>query len=855
MVERRRELATLGTRTLWISHLGPRFMPFVRRLVPSVISLVLAFAAPGVAQPAPERQVAGVVTDAETHSAVPGATVAAGDRRTVTDTEGRFSLRVPQGRTEIDVTAPGYFPLTTTIDLADRDALDTGFVLAPRSGFSSSVDVVASSPAAPPAAVAVAPAQVLRTPGALDNVFRTLQTLPGVSAAEEFGSRLAVRGGAPDQNLTVMDGVEIHDPYRLFGLTSAFNPEIIQRFELSTGGFSVKHGDRLSSLLLVENRDGTRQRSLAGSASLSITDANVVLEGRLPRAANGSWLVTARRTYYDLVASRVANQEFPRFADLQGKAVWDVAPGRSLSVFGLRSRQAAALTIDDEDASGEFQDDTRNDLAWARFDATIGTSAQSHTIVADSNSTSSFGVDAAFTNRSERSNAPDDDAIGIASVIFDRSLAVRDSSLRQEFVRAGRAHVVEAGAELHRLSTDLSFQIRGDRNPNATNGSSAQGGAGLPDSLISNRDVTRVGLWLLDRWQATRRASLEFGARVDRSGLNSDTQVSPRMTAAFTLDSLTKLRGAIGRYTQSPGYEKLLQSDYVLDITGPEVRGLGSEQAIQASAGLERQLRETVLLRLEGYYKRFDDLLIGRLEPEVERLARVGRYDFPQALAGSVPTDPIITTVPINEGRGRAYGFDLFMSRTTAPVDARVRGWASYTWGRAEREAYGRRYPFEYDRRHAFSAVMSYRLSSRWEIASTTRIASGFPRTPPIGLRIAGADDSNDRDGDAVTDEVLPEFDSAGRPVYAVDFGGVPNLNTGRLPVFARVDVRATWRPRGQAGRWELYAEIINVLNRKNAGAFDPQLEYDSTSDRPRIVEKRDQAIPLLPTIGLRFRF
>ena len=55
-----------------------------------------------------------------------------------------------------------------------------------------------------------------------------------------------------------MDGVEIHDPYRLFGLTSAFNPEIIQRFELSTGGFSVKHGDRLSSLLLVENRDGTR---------------------------------------------------------------------------------------------------------------------------------------------------------------------------------------------------------------------------------------------------------------------------------------------------------------------------------------------------------------------------------------------------------------------------------------------------------------------------------------------------------------------------------------------------------------------------------------------------------------------
>ncbi len=104
----------------------------------------------------------------------------------------------------------------------------------------------------------MAPVEVLRTPGALDNVFRTLQTLPGVAATEEFGSRLAVRGGSPDQNLTVMDGVEVHDPYRLFGLTSAFNPETIQRFDLATGGFSAKYGDRLSSLLSVENRDGTR---------------------------------------------------------------------------------------------------------------------------------------------------------------------------------------------------------------------------------------------------------------------------------------------------------------------------------------------------------------------------------------------------------------------------------------------------------------------------------------------------------------------------------------------------------------------------------------------------------------------
>jgi len=99
------------------------------------------------------------------------------------------------------------------------------------------------------------------------------------------------------------------------------------------------------------------------------------------------------------------------------------------------------------------------------------------------------------------------------------------------------------------------------------------------------------------------------------------------------------------------------------------------------------------------------------------------RYDFPRELASSIPTEPIITTVPANDGRGHGYGFDVFMSRPQAPADARVRGWASYTWGRAEREAYGRRYPFEYDRRHAFTAVTSLGLSARWELAATTRVA------------------------------------------------------------------------------------------------------------------------------------
>ncbi len=838
-------------------------MTLLSRSVPVLLALAwLAGPPPAVAvaptaaqtMPAPTaRTISGVVIDADSKRPIAGAEISAGAVRSTSDPAGQFELRVPPGVATVTVVATGHFPLVTTIDVSDGDVRAAELSLAPELGFAASVAVVAAAPTSAPAAATVQPVQVLRTPGALDNIYRTLQTLPGVAATEEFGSRLSVRGGSPDQNLTMMDGVEVHDPYRLFGLTSAFNPEIIQRFELATGGFSAKYGDRLSSLLVVENRDGRPgQGLLNGSASLSITDANVVFEGRLPKGARGSWLVTGRRTYYDLVAERITDQDFPAFQDLQARVAWAPSAGTRVTMFSLTSRQGAALEIDQDDARGEFQDDTDNDLAWLRLDATLGTRGQSHTVVGFSDTRSTIGVDASFDNTAQRSNAPDDDSIGAASVVFERGLGVKDLSLRQELAWALGPHVVDSGFELHRLATSQRFEIRGDRNPVAANGSSVQGGAGLPDLLASSRTATRSGAWLQDTWQATSRLSLQGGLRLDRPGTTGETLLSPRASATFAPDQRTRLIAAAGRYTQSPGDEKLAQSDYVLDFTSPDAPALESERAWQASLGVERELGAGVSAKVEGYYKRFSNILVGRLEPEAARLARVARYDFPVAFTPDIPAAPLITTIPTNDGRGRSYGFDVFVNRAGG---GKLTGWTSYTWGRAEREAYGRRYPFEYDRRHAFTLVSSYAFTPRWALAATTRVASGFPRTAPLGVRVAGREDALDLDADGIVDEILPARDARGRLEYGVDFGGVGNLNGARLPVFARVDARVTWRPRGAAGRWELYAEVINLLDRQNAGAFSPELAYDPMSDRPAIVEKRDQAIPRLPTLGVRFRF
>jgi outer membrane receptor protein involved in Fe transport len=179
----------------------------------------------------------------------------------------------------------------------------------------------------------------------------------------------------------------------------------------------------------------------------------------------------------------------------------------------------------------------------------------------------------------------------------------------------------------------------------------------------------------------------------------------------------------------------------------------------------------------------------------------------------------------------------------------------AYTLGKAERTSYGRSYPFEYDRRHALSLVANWRARRRLDVAVTARVASGFPRTPVIGLRVAERADAGDADGDGDRAELVPWLDAAGLPVYTLDLGGVSNLAAGRLPTFARVDLRATFYPGGREGRWTLYLDVINVLNRDNAAQLDPRLEHEPGAERPRLVEEPLGGIPILPSLGVRFRF
>jgi len=800
-------------------------------------------------------RVEGRVVGAFSARPVVGAKVAAGDRATTTDAEGGFVIEAPLGTT-LEATADGYLSASRRVD---GPATNLVLYLLERNLFQEAVEVRSDAdPGAELEALPVKPREVQAVAGGAENVFRVAQLLPGVSGTDEFGSRLAVRGGTPDQNLTVMDGVEIHNPYRLFGLTSAFNPELVQDFELSPGAFEARYGDRLSSLLVVRNRYGTESRGFAGSAAASVTDANVVLEGRLPKAAAGSWLVSGRRTYYDLVAEAFVDDDLPSFQDVQAKLSWQPKPWQRLSILGLRSRETtdAAFEGDFAGEQGEFVTGTRNDLVAVSFQTDLTSRSLSRTVAAAYRNEETLDVDARFRNEGRRSNTPDDDtAYDLADAVFRRELGVTDYSLRQEFSwQRGDRHLFEAGLELHRLETGVVWRIAGDRNLSEANGSSVRGGTGLPEDLDSALVSTRWGAFAQDRAQVMESLLLEPGLRVEGSSVNGQTLVEPRLAASLRLGAATRLRAAFGRHGQSPGYEKLIQSDYFIDLSDAGAVALPSERSTQLVLGLERDVRPGVLARVEGWWKRFDDAIVGRLETEAERAERVARYDFPPDLRSSIPVAPQITSFPSSGARGRSYGVDVYVARPPAS-DGRLSGWLTYTWGRADREAYGRRYPFEYDRRHAFGGVLQWRAKRWLEVGATARAASGFPRTPVLGLRVAATEDTADADQDGDRGELVPARDPAGLLVWEPDLGGVENLSSARLPAFARLDLRLTFLPKGPGGRFSFYLDFINLTNRENAGQIEARLEHDPASDRPRLVEERAAALPFLPSFGLRWRF
>lgn len=858
--------------------------------------LLLGALQPTVAQERAELR--GTITDAESGETIPGANVvlpATGDG-VAADADGRYTLRAEPGTTVVQFSAVGYESAVREVTLTAAQPKTLDIALTPDVVALEQVEVAASRRQplrdTRPSITAVSPEQVQALPGAAEDVLRSLQTTPGVLAANDFSSQLIVRGGGPDQNLIILDDVEVFNPYRLYGVVSMFNPATVSNLTLYTGGFPARYGDRLSAALDVQSRDGDRDTTLGGSFNASLANANLVMEGKTG-VWDGSWLVTGRRTYYDLVIGLLAreldavgeNTRFPNFADLQGRLTLRPADGHRIRIGGITSRDALDVAVegalDDRGSEADrvaAEDLTRNDMAYATYDWTpnpalnVQLTASTYRNAGDLASAGNIVPRDGFDG-SEIVAA--NDTINAASFAYDQSFLFRKHSLYQRATLEAPRQLIEVGGGVDWLETTLQFDLDLNEVGRALFESFQQdspfGVGAFPEQFDQGERYYRYHAYAQTRVELlSDRLFVQPGLRYDYYRLIDRSYLSPRLSASLRLTDETTLRAAWGRYVQSPGFEKLLDDPQAFDLSEDVgLQSLAAEASYHYVLGLTRWLNNRYQLRLEGYVKTFNDLIV---QDRGVVTRAVARFDDTQGLPRTDPDaydvrveDAVgLTTRPVNDADGRAYGLEVSLEKQRAAAGDRFTGWVSYAYAHATRsrtrqEAPGSRitFPFDYDRRHTLNVVVNTRLGSGWTLGTTFRLGTGFPYTPAVGAApvVVRPLDVDDPEAEAAP-TVLTNSDT-GLVRFEPRYGDADNLNSARLPLYHRLDVRLSRAVNVFGLPGEAYLDVINVYNRANVLAYQYAAitDPDAPEADPRLERQPVTMLPILPTLGFNLRF
>ncbi|MBS1910766.1 MAG: TonB-dependent receptor [Bacteroidetes bacterium] len=810
----------------------------------------------------------------------------------VTRKDGSFLIEnVPAGDRTLVARAVGYEMVRTRVPIRAGDRTHADVVLKESAVKMQGVEVRAEGKRqlqsdTRTSVTKIDPRDAKYLPGAGEDVMRSLRSLPGVVAPNDFSSQLVVRGSGPDQNLIVIDDIEVFNPYRLYGFVSMFNPETVSDITLLTGGFPAKYGDRLSAVLDVTNREGGGKGKLVtGKLNASMTNANLVLEGELPSALNGGWLLSGRRTYYDLILGPVARSAklvdgdvaFPNFRDLQFKAVLSPWPTSSFVLDGITSRDATELISGSERTSVDsfsINDRSTNSLAGLSWRYTPNTNILSKTtgswyentgetefggeggsrlLYGDASRDSVGAMIRALPQAVQDSlrklgiTAENPPALGISD--GNAGFSFRKFTLRNETSIRSGAHLFEFGATLDEIHTAITFKSTPDSLLKAIRLATRR--VAVPDSIVSSIDYYRTNAFAQDKINFSDRFYLQAGLRFDYYRLIDRSYLAPRLSASYAIDPLTTVRGAFGIYYQSPGYEKLLDRATYFDLTSPAVADLKAERATHYVLGIERILTEDWQVRVEGYYKDFADLIVQQKLTGVKYVSTPKSGESVRYPSGW--TDPVavagdsLTPIPVNDATGAAYGVEVLLQKIGTPGTSRWSGWLGYTLSFANRYRDGITFPFDYDQRHTVNLVMNYRVNDWLELGSNFQFGSGFPYTPPVGFYpvVVMNTDSTGVKKPAIATNVF------GETLFTIDRGGVANINSARLPAYHRLDVRATWYADWWDLKWSIYLDVINIYNHKNI--LSRSYTVDKTSGT--LVEHDVGMLPILPTLGLSVAF
>ena len=610
------------------------------------------------------------------------ATLGARARQTTTDSTGAFVLPdVPAGVATLRVRRLGYRTLDRGVTVVPNDTLRLELVLEPEAQRLSPVRAEAqveaeSFTAKPNVATIAVPARAMAGVPSVGepDVVRIVQLLPGVAARNDFNTGLNVRGGAADQNLILLDGIPIYNPFHMGGLFSTFMDATVGGIELMTGAFPSRYDGRLSSVLDVRSAEN-EQPGLHGTTDLSVLAASGRLAGSL--GGRGTWSFAARRTYADALAATFSKDHFPyHFIDLHGHATYTLPGDWHLSVTGYGGKDVLDLNL-----ASLARDSTVSRAGDGTWNVNWGNQVLGAALAKDLGGTS-------IEQRVSTSG-------------FGTRLDVADGAVSQRSeVRDFR---VAGSTTTRHVANDLSlgYDVTATRVRYAS--SSAQ--TGTTDFDILQRPVSVSG-WIDDLWRVSPRWLVESGLRAERlTGGRDWSALSPRLAVKYFVTPSVALTAGAGRVSQTMHslagdgplrfFDVWLASDEYIPVETAWHYVLGAERRVEHSS-----------VRVEGYVKKYD-----------------------RVFDANISDDPSRRGDEFLSATGLAYGVDLLARWQPQRGPS---GWVAYSYGVASHERDGARWAPGNDRRHDLNVVATWRLA-RYRLGARFGYATGTPYTPIIG--------------------------------------------------------------------------------------------------------------------------
>jgi outer membrane receptor protein involved in Fe transport len=713
-----------------------------------------------------------------------------------TDDQGRFMLRgVPLGAHSIDVTRPGFAPLTVEGVVVRSNQTNKLSIELEATAFHDEVVVTPSRYTLyreqPETRTSLSRKAISRMPHLADDVFRAFERLPGVTG-EEVSARVNIRGGDIDETMVIVDGLELYEGFHLSDMFSIFgivDAEAISGLDMMTGGFPVEYGNRMSGVIDITSSapDGTGRTAL----SVGTVNLGVLSEGQFD-GGRSHWLVSARRTFFDRIIEWIdPDSGFrPVFYDFLGKVSCQIGDRTVLAanVLGAQDDLAYVDTNEGGDMTEEILESTPK-AAYVWLTLTTAWTSQLY-----SRSVLSHGqVDGARRGWVEYYWYD-------GEVHDNRRLSF--VGLKQDWSLELRTQTVKWGFDLRRLEAEYDYLADAEvRDPLFT--------GGPPREIYREYDLAidgnTYGAYVGDRFHLRDALMAEVGLRWDRQTYNDDDQVSPRVNLAYAFGNHSVLRAAWGHYYQ-PQYINELQVEDGITQFYP------AQLAEHRLLSFEHAFSRNLDLRVEAYHKDLSDV-----RPHFENQLN------PMEVFPEIEPDRIY----VAPERAEAQGIEVTLTR----IGRVWSWWLSYAYSKAEDLIEGEWVPRSWDQTHTFNASINYDWRHKWSFNLASIYHTGWPTT-------------------AIEPHV--STDENGWRYYWATMGP---RNAERFEDYLRFDLRASRSFELRRSRLDLILDVINLLNRKNMGYVEDFGLQGTGGSEVEITLNRDSYLPIIPTLGIRWTF